>query len=48
MPKLERTRSRDIRAINELTTMGWDTLVIWECETASVTALEARIQSFLG
>jgi len=31
-PKLERNRARDARQIAELRELGWDVLVVWECE----------------
>lgn len=40
--KFERNVLRDSRSASELATLGWDVLVIWECETRSsdlVTAI---------
>lgn len=31
-PKLERNRARDARHAAELRELGWDVLVVWECE----------------
>ena len=31
-PKLERNRKRDAENIRELRAMGWNVIVIWECE----------------
>ena len=47
MPKLERNRLRDQKHIAALTEAGWQTLVIWECETAQETALCVRVRNFL-
>lgn len=46
-PKLERNRERDIAAITELQSLGWDSLVIWECQTKNNTFLQTTIQAFL-
>ena len=31
-----------------LTELGWDVLVVWECQLRDVRSVEARIGSFLG
>ena len=48
LPKLERNRARDIENQKKLRGMGWDCLVIWECQVTGLDALEERIRSFLG
>lgn len=45
--KLRKNVERDNENISSLTAAGWSVLVIWECETKSLTALTARITSFL-
>lgn len=47
-PKLETNRERDERNLALLAELGWDVLVIWECQTKSREALQARIGEFLG
>lgn len=47
IPKLERNISRDKTNLEKLEAHGWKTLVVWECETKDVSALQARISSFL-
>ncbi len=47
-PKLERNRLRDQRNIETLTAAGWNSLVIWECETVDGAALRKRVVKFLG
>ncbi|MDR0274473.1 MAG: very short patch repair endonuclease [Burkholderiaceae bacterium] len=45
--KLDGNIARDVRCRNELETLGWKVLVIWECETRSpkyLVALAARIR----
>ena len=46
-PKLENNRKRDEANLARLRDLGWQTLVIWECETGDHGALEARIEEFL-
>lgn len=46
LPKLKRNQERDKKAIATLQTLGWDVLVIWECETKK-EELGARIAAFL-
>lgn len=48
VPKLERTKTRDIKDQSNLVGCGWDFLIIWECETHCRNAMESRIRSFLG
>lgn len=48
-PKLERNRARDAEHVATLSALGWDSLVIWECEAeGDVPALTQRLQDFLG
>jgi len=47
LPKLARNKARDIRNRRALRRLGWDYLIIWECETRSAAALEQRIVEFL-
>jgi len=47
-PKLETNRKRDERNIVLLAELGWDVLVIWECQTKNREELQARIGEFLG
>lgn len=46
-PKLEQNRRRDKKNLEELNKMGWNSLVIWECELKDMERLEERIRSFL-
>ena len=39
--------ARDQRNIRHLTDLGWDAIVIWECETADLEALRPRLVMFL-
>lgn len=46
--KFEANQERDRRALSQLAHLGWDALVIWECETEEPDLLMARIASHLG
>ncbi len=45
-PKLERNRARDALRIAELHALGWDVLVVWECEVREAPCLRALISRF--
>ena len=45
--KLERNRERDAEILEQLRNAGWDTLIIWECETRDVSVLVDRLKGFL-
>jgi DNA mismatch endonuclease (patch repair protein) len=47
-PKLERNRRRDESNLAKLGALGWDVLVVWECEVRSDPQLARRIEHFLG
>ncbi|QFY43016.1 hypothetical protein F6R98_10640 [Candidatus Methylospira mobilis] len=46
--KISRNRARDAGALDALKTMGWEALVIWECQLKNRDALDAQIRAFLG
>lgn len=46
-PKLEANVTRDQKKIDELRSMGWGVLVVWECELRDIGALGARMIRFL-
>ncbi len=46
-PKLEGNAARDKRVHAELRRLGWQRLVIWECELADCSALIRKITRFL-
>ncbi|WP_374510888.1 very short patch repair endonuclease [Niveibacterium sp.] len=46
-PKLTRNRERDAANVAALTQMGWRVLTVWDCETADLDVLEARLRTFL-
>jgi DNA mismatch endonuclease (patch repair protein) len=47
-PKLRGNRERDRRHLEALNVLGWDPLVIWECEIKNTEILAERLQRFLG
>lgn len=48
LPKLEANRRRDKRHESHLRKMGWDVLVVWECQVDRLDALARRLRDFLG
>jgi DNA mismatch endonuclease, patch repair protein len=48
LPKLRRNRTRDKKNIEALTKLGWNVLVIWQCELKNCGAVRKRISQFLG
>lgn len=47
VPKLEGNRKRDVHTQSRLEKMGWDYLIIWECELKDKHALKNTIRDFL-
>jgi len=47
LPKLKRNAERDREIIEQLGEIGWEALVIWECETKDTDALTKKIRRFL-
>jgi DNA mismatch endonuclease Vsr len=48
VPKLEQNRARDAQQITRLHNMGWETLVIWECELDEPAKVQESLRRFLG
>jgi DNA mismatch endonuclease (patch repair protein) len=48
VPKLARNVARDAAQLLALQEMGWEVLVIWECETSNEAAVAGRLAAFLG
>jgi DNA mismatch endonuclease (patch repair protein) len=46
--KLKRNEERDIEKQEELRQIGWDIMIVWECEIQDALMLTRRIQEFLG
>ena len=45
--KFDRNVERDNKALDQLSEMGWDTLVVWECELKDIEIVADRMDSFL-
>ena len=48
LPKLARNVERDRENLANLRAMGWEALIVWECETSRHLELANRISAFLG
>jgi DNA mismatch endonuclease (patch repair protein) len=46
-PKIAKNRQRDQQVLSALTNAGWNTLVIWECETSDTSRISERLHNFL-
>ncbi|HYE37268.1 very short patch repair endonuclease [Methylocaldum sp.] len=46
-PKLEANRKRDLRNQQQLKSLGWRVLVVWECEMGDIERLSLIIRDFL-
>jgi DNA mismatch endonuclease (patch repair protein) len=47
IPKLERNKARDRANRKQLKRLGWDVLVVWECQLKRAGGIAARILRFL-
>jgi DNA mismatch endonuclease (patch repair protein) len=45
--KISRNQERDAKAQEALRSMGWDVLVLWECELKDRNGLSERLSGFL-
>ena len=45
--KLDRNIERDRKAVDDLRSLGWKTLIVWECETKNLDVLTRRLEAFL-
>lgn len=46
-PKLFRTRDRDEQHKTDLAVLGWEALVVWECELRDMSKVAEKITEFL-
>ena len=46
--KFRQNVARDQRKIDDLHQLGWNSLVVWECETEDKSKLESRLIDFLS
>ena len=47
LPKLQRNRVRDQKNIKALTADGWQSLVIWECQSRNEAGLKKLLRTFI-
>lgn len=47
LSKFEANVARDVRAEQALANLGWQVLIVWECETADLGALKSKLGVFL-
>lgn len=45
--KFKATVERDAKNVEKLTELGWDHLIVWECQVRSVEVLEATLRSYV-
>lgn len=48
LEKFRRNTERDAQNLTNVQALGWQALVVWECETRDKAALERTLTSFLG
>ena len=46
--KIRKNIQRDIKNQAELTSLGWNVLVVWECETKDLDELVRKISKYLS
>jgi len=46
--KLDGNVARDLRSCAALHSLGWEALIVWECQTRDADALKQRLVAFLG
>lgn len=47
LPKLENNKKRDTQTIAALETMGWKTLIVWQCQIKDISMLRTTLKLFL-
>lgn len=47
-PKLEGNETRDKLNLAALRGLGWDAIVVWECELRDLEALASKLNRFLN
>ncbi|RVO31644.1 very short patch repair endonuclease [Sinorhizobium meliloti] len=46
-PKIDRNVARDAANLGKLTSLGWNVLVIWECELRDIAQVERKVRTFI-
>jgi DNA mismatch endonuclease (patch repair protein) len=47
LPKIARTKERDLRNLRALIASGWSVLTIWECELKDQLAVRKKLNKFM-
>jgi DNA mismatch endonuclease (patch repair protein) len=47
-PKLNANKKRHRKHMRTLKSLGWNCIVVWECETKNLNKMKAKLQEFLG
>jgi DNA mismatch endonuclease (patch repair protein) len=47
VPKLVRNKERDRQRLDKIKGMGWQVLIVWECQLKDMDVLAQRIKAFL-
>lgn len=47
VPKLDRNRERDINNVERLEALGWEVLLVWECQLRDREQLGNRLRRFI-
>jgi DNA mismatch endonuclease (patch repair protein) len=48
LPKLKRNKNRDRKVRNSLRKLGWNILIVWQCDLKNEKNIQAQIKNFLG
>ena len=48
VPKLKANFERDVDNQDQLQKLGWEVMIVWECQLRDAAALMARVREFLG
>ena len=48
VPKIETNRERDNKVLTELRDVGWDSMVVWQCELRDLDATVHRVEDYLS
>lgn len=48
LPKLEGNVNRDRTKIEQIESLGWAVLVVWQCETEDLDELAGRLEAFVS
>jgi DNA mismatch endonuclease Vsr len=46
--KIAGNRSRDSKNIRKISSLGWRSMTVWECQLRDIEKLRAKIETFLG